>query len=110
MNYLSCMSWQPMITKHPPGYDDPWRYTTKEKGEIRLPNYILKRKQVLIYDCQTLQITDYVSMREASRVCNIKRPTQLRESSKSGSKVYGRYIAGMTIQELFNNMAKHGLT
>jgi hypothetical protein len=110
MNDLSCFSWEPCILKHPPYYDDPWRYATKEKDTVRLPNYILKRKEVLVYDCHTFQITDHPSIRAASQFCGIKRPTHLRESVKRGAKIIGRYLAGMTIQELFDNMAKHGLT
>ena len=118
MNDFSCMSWEPRILKHPARFDNPWDYDYDNYHEAQNRRQaitgkshasVARRKPVLMYDSQTLKMTDYVSYAEAARDISAD-PGQILQAVRNGWYVGKRYICGYTIQQLFDNMAKHGLT
>jgi hypothetical protein len=106
LNDLSCMSWEPCILKHPARYDNPWDYDYdiyQDRKSRRIS------KPVLLYDCMTLKITDHPGGRAIDEMLGMAA-SLTSKAIKSGHKIKGRYIAGFDIQQLFDNMKKHGLT
>ena len=98
--------WQPCILKHPPFYDDPWRDRTPDIVKQRASP---QRKPVLVYDSKLLTTTDYASFHEAAFSLSVDA-AQVSQSARNSWYIGKRYICGYTIQQLFDNMKKHGLT
>ncbi|HSW62402.1 MAG TPA: hypothetical protein VLH56_03655 [Dissulfurispiraceae bacterium] len=112
MYSLDALSWEPRITKHPPHYDDPWRYNcndTNSLKELSRPHAsIAKRKPMLVHDVRTLKTTDHVSLADAASSIGVN-PGQVRQSAANGWMIAKRYICGYTIESLFANMKKQGI-
>lgn len=103
---LEAYEWQPCILKHPPFYDDPWR---DRKPEIPTRRANPKRKPVLVYDTRLLTTTDYPSFHTAAIALSVDA-AQVSQSARNAWYIGKRFICGYTIQQLFDNMKKHGLT
>jgi hypothetical protein len=96
------------MLKHPRRYDDPWTYDNEEY--IRRPHASkAKQKPVLVYDAKLLTMTDYVSFNEAARSLSVDA-AQICQSARNAWYIGKRFICGYSIQQLFDNMEKHGLT
>jgi hypothetical protein len=90
--------------KHGAHYDDPFISTT-----IQYPTRPPKLKPILMYDMNTLQITDYQSAFVAADAIN-GDAANIRRSANRKYIVNGRWVFGYTIAALFDNMEQNGLT
>ena len=96
-------SWEPCIMKHGPHYDDPWRYNGSTKHDRKACD-----KPILVYDKNNGHITEWASRQAFSDSERVAVST-ISNGMSTKRLVFGRYVFGTTIDQLFRNMRVHGL-